>query len=541
MYYKVEAYRASEQAGKILNEQGITPVYVSDNPVINAQHVLFEAAKAYRYGLPYHVALAGVTSASAELLGLGERIGKVKPGYDADVVVWDSDPLSVGAAPVQVWIDGAAQFDHPVELKKTSESIVPDSSAQETHDILAEEANAIFTGITRVTLPGHKKDFTPDHRGQTSGTLIMTNGKITCLGSCESESHAALEHGFPTLALKNGHISSPLIAFGSSLGLEEIAGEEDTQDGTNGDDAFSAAVDGLLLEGKGLAAAYRHGVTRAISAPAYKDSGSKGVSVGFRTGALNALEPGAVWRERVALHYSLTLNVKQGKTSSLSSAVGELRGKLLRAVKRRETEAAKEDSSDEDVALSAVVKGTMPLVVTVHSADIIASLLRVKDEVQGALKQSLKAEPLRLIVLGGAESHILASELAAADVGVVLAPMLPYAVEWDQRRSLTGAPLTNGTALDVLVAAGVKVGISTAEDWETRDLDLAAGVAFANGGGKLSETEAWDLANTNIYEMLGLEVEKGTHEFVVYEGNPLRIDSRVRAVNDGRGKASIWT
>jgi imidazolonepropionase-like amidohydrolase len=106
MYYKVESYIGSEQAGKILHENGITPVYVSDNPVINAQHVLFEAAKAYKYGLPYHVALAGVTSASAELLGLGERIGKVKESFDADLALWDSDPLSVGATPVQVWIDG---------------------------------------------------------------------------------------------------------------------------------------------------------------------------------------------------------------------------------------------------------------------------------------------------------------------------------------------------------------------------------------------------------------------------------------------------
>lgn len=70
---------------------------MSDNPVLNAQHVVLEAAKAYKNGLPYHVALAGVTSASAELLGLGERIGKVKAGFDADVVLWDSDPLALGA------------------------------------------------------------------------------------------------------------------------------------------------------------------------------------------------------------------------------------------------------------------------------------------------------------------------------------------------------------------------------------------------------------------------------------------------------------
>lgn len=50
--------------------------------------VLFEAAKAYRNGLPYHAALAAVTTAPAELLGLGERIGKIQKGFDADLVLY---------------------------------------------------------------------------------------------------------------------------------------------------------------------------------------------------------------------------------------------------------------------------------------------------------------------------------------------------------------------------------------------------------------------------------------------------------------------
>lgn len=95
-----KAYVGSEYAGKHLYNAGLTPVYVSDNPVLNAQHVVFEAAKVYHYGLPYHAALANVTTAPAEELGLGRRLGKVKPGFDADVAVWDSDPLSIGAAPV---------------------------------------------------------------------------------------------------------------------------------------------------------------------------------------------------------------------------------------------------------------------------------------------------------------------------------------------------------------------------------------------------------------------------------------------------------
>ncbi|KAK1818936.1 hypothetical protein LTR12_006624 [Friedmanniomyces endolithicus] len=486
MYYKAEAYVASEQAGKILYENGVTPVYVSDNPVLNAQHVVFEAAKAYRNGLPYHVALAGVTSASAGLLGLGERIGKVKSGFDADVVVWDSDPLSVGAAPVQVWIDGVPQFEDPVELVKPARKPVElDLALQDIKNTLTEVKDVVFAGVGRVMLPGHES-----------------------------------------------HIVPPFTAIGSTLGLVEIAGEEDTQDGSNDASTFSRAADGLMFDTKGLKASYRHGVTRAIVAPAHKGGGHQGVSVGFRIGAKHALEQGAVWQEELGVHYTFTLAAKEdGKTPSISSAVDALRTKLMKAVQANDTT---ETSPLEDKKLRAVITGTLPLILTVHSADTIATLLRLKTEIETATSQ-----PLRLIIHGGAESHLLAPELAASNTSVVLAPLLPYSVTWDQRRSLTGAPLTNGTAVDVLFAAGVRVGISTSEDWEIRDLDLLAGIAYANSGGRIGEVEALKMVSGNIYEMLGLSSAKEAgcrDEFVVYEGNPLEINSRVRAVADGRGE-----
>ncbi|KAK5126715.1 hypothetical protein LTR85_009649 [Meristemomyces frigidus] len=539
MYYKAEAYQGSEQAGKILYESGITPVYVSDNPVLNAQHVVFEAAKAYRYGLPYHAALAGVTSASAELLGLGERIGKVKSSYDADIVVWDSDPLSVGATPIQVWIDGTPQFDDPVELEKPApEPIKPDIALGTLANEAAEKADVVFSGVSKVLLPGQERQL--DTEGGL-GYLVVRGGVIACMGECEDELLAAHEGRVDVIELRDGHIAPPMTAFGSFLGIEEIVAEEDTRDGENDENTLSAAVGGLLLGSKSLKAAYAHGVTQAISAPAFKDGGHKGVSVGFQTGAVHALEEGAVWNNEVAAHYTLTLAAKQGKTPSLSSAVNELKTKLLKAVDANETDSR---LSLEDRKLREVVAGKAPLVIDVHSADIIASVLRMKVEVEAALTtKSLTGEGIRLIIYGAAESHLLAAELAAADVSVILAPLLPYRFTWDQRRSLTGAPLTNGTAIDVLHAAGVNVAIGTSEDWQTRDLALYAGIAHANSDGKISESEALKMVSTNIYAMLGL-TEKygaGAKEFVVYDGNPLQIDSRVRAVADGRGMVSVWT
>ncbi|KAK3723497.1 hypothetical protein LTR37_001749 [Vermiconidia calcicola] len=534
MYYKAEAYVASEQAGKILFENGITPVYVSDNPVLNAQHVVFEAAKAYRNGLPYHVALAGVTSASAELLGLGERIGKVKPGFDADIVVWDSDPLRVGAAPAQVWIDGTPQFEEPVELNKpTSKPLERGTWLQDVKETMSEQRDVVISGVLRILVPGYEE--TLDAK---ASVVVIRNGSIICTGSCKTESASAQDEGAEIIELHDGHIAPPLVAFASTLGLAEIEAEPDTVDGANNDDMTSRAVDGLALDTKGLKTAFSHGITKAISAPVFKYGGYKGVSAGFLTGAMHAHEQAVVWQDEAAYHYPIA---KTDKTPSFSAAVGQLKSKLLKAVKSNETNTLTEERS-----LKQVVLGKMPLAVTVHSADLIASLLRLKAEVEAAMERETMRDgtAIRMIIVGGAESWIIADALAKANVGVVLAPFLAFAESWDQRRSLTGAPLTNGTAIDVLHTAGVRVAIGTSEDWQTRNLYLAAGIAHANGNGDISEKEALAFVSTNIYDMLGLRAKHSSQvldEYVVFEGSPLEIDSRVRMVADGSGKVALWT
>ncbi|KAL0264107.1 hypothetical protein SLS55_000051 [Diplodia seriata] len=489
MDYKSEAYRGSERAGAILHDAGITPVYVSDNPVLNAQHVVYEAAKARGHGLPYHAALAGVTSAPAELLGLGERIGKVKPGYDGDVVVWDSDPLSVGAAPAQVWIDGTAQYGEPFLLNKTWSVPSVDPSVDALLTAPSEEvtldsasANIVFTNITTTLHPS----FPPAALSPGSSApnvLIITAGAITCLGPCLPHlPHVLHTHTTIPLGRFGGTFTPALTALGSALGLSEIAAEPSTRDGVNTPTSpFARAVDGLLATGsKQLAAARRHGVARAVAAPL----GARGVGVGFWVaGEGEGEEGGEVWGEEVSVHYALGRGAKE---PSLSAAVGELRGRLLEAVEGlngtgKETETVV-GRYDEQAFLRRVVGEGLALVVHVDSADTIKALLRVKGEVEDALADVGDAlagvdgdegkangtRRIRLVLVGAAESHLLARDLAAAGVGVVLAPLLQYSQHWDQRRSLTGAPLTNGTAIDALLDAGVDVaiGASPSETWE---------------------------------------------------------------------------
>ncbi|KAK1772168.1 hypothetical protein QBC33DRAFT_684 [Phialemonium atrogriseum] len=549
MWYKAESYIASEYAGKHLYDSGLVPIYVSDNPVLNAQHVVFEAAKGYKYGLPYHAALAAVTTAPAERLGFGQRLGKIKPGFDADIVVWDSDPLSVGAAPVQVWIDGTAQFEDPVELDKAFEGvIVPDEDlANIIEDPVTVTGDVVFTGVTKVLLPMHVDSFAAD--GKTFNVAI-SGGKITCVGLCATELAAASDSDSSSgnvIRLKNGHLAHPFTAFGSTLGLNAIDAERDTDNGGSAD-VFSRGADGLALDTKKLHASHRYGVTRAISAPKSAGGGGThhGTSVGFATGAGGPSSPSssstkAIFADDAAIHYTLDLSAKRGTgTPTLSAAVGALRRKLLEAAAAAAADEAVTDRYSEAAFLRRVLEGELALAVTAHSADTIAAVLRVKAAVEEAINPWPGFVQIRLVIIGGAEAHLLAAELAAEGVGVVLAPMLSYAMKWDQRRALTGAPLTNGTAVDVLVGAGVVTAIGLEEDWVVRDLGLLAGIAYKNGGGRIGEREALDLAGRNVYKLLGLEEPKAELHFVVHEGNPLEIGSRVKAVGDGSGKVDIF-
>ncbi|KAI0412711.1 amidohydrolase [Xylaria grammica] len=535
MWYKAEAYIGSEYAGKILYENGLTPIYVSDNPVLNAQHVVFEAAKAFGYGLPYHVALASVTTAPAERLGLGKRLGKVKPGFDADIVVWDSDPLSVGATPIQVWIDGTAQYENPIELEKPSEARVDiPKDIQITKDDPQSISDLVITGV----LKSFVTQISASEEGQNL-TAIVSKGKITCLGACTEELRSAQDSGARIIDLENGYITKPFTAFGSLIGLNAIDAEQNTDNGGS-PDIFSRGVDGLALDTKKLHYAQKYGVTRAITSPKYSQAGThQGTSVGFRTGAKHSLVKGAVFADDAAVHYTLDVSAKSGSTS-ISNAVSSLRRKLLDAVASNTTAS---DPFSEDAFLRKVVEGSLPLAITVQSADTIAALLQVKSTVDDAIASSGGDGAIRLVIIGGAESFIVADELAAADVGVVLSPFLSYRKSWDQRRALTGAPLTNGTAVDHLIEAGVLVAIGLEEDWVVRDLGLLAGIAYKNGGAKIDEGQALDLVGANVYKLLGLkesEISQDANEFVVFEGSPLEVGSRVRAVGDGLGEVKVF-
>ena len=75
--------------------------------------VLFEAGLATTYGLPRKAALAALTIHAAKLLGIEESVGSLQPGKDADLALFDGDPLEFTTHCTATVIDGVVVSNKP--------------------------------------------------------------------------------------------------------------------------------------------------------------------------------------------------------------------------------------------------------------------------------------------------------------------------------------------------------------------------------------------------------------------------------------------
>ena len=75
--------------------------------------VLFEAAQTAANGLTFEQALATITSGSAKILGIDDRVGTLEVGKDGDVALYDGDPFDYTTHCVGVIINGEVVSDEP--------------------------------------------------------------------------------------------------------------------------------------------------------------------------------------------------------------------------------------------------------------------------------------------------------------------------------------------------------------------------------------------------------------------------------------------
>ncbi|MGH8495433.1 MAG: amidohydrolase family protein [Gammaproteobacteria bacterium] len=102
---RFETIAATLENAARLHRAGVTVAFSSSDSH-NARNLKQAAGNAVAYGMPYEAALAAMTVNPARIYGVEDSYGTLEPGMDADVVIWDGDPLEVTTFAEKVFIRG---------------------------------------------------------------------------------------------------------------------------------------------------------------------------------------------------------------------------------------------------------------------------------------------------------------------------------------------------------------------------------------------------------------------------------------------------
>ena len=109
--YKMEVQDAIAYNAAIMQKVGLIVAINSDDAEM-ARHLNQEAAKSIKYGnISETDALDMNTINPATMLHVADRVGSIKVGKDADVVLWSASPVSIYAKPEKTIVDGIVYFD----------------------------------------------------------------------------------------------------------------------------------------------------------------------------------------------------------------------------------------------------------------------------------------------------------------------------------------------------------------------------------------------------------------------------------------------
>ena len=353
-----------------------------------------------------------------------------------------------------------------------------------------------------------------------NGTVVITNGRIASVGS------GAPPAGARVIDASGKVVAPGFVAVDSGLAGTEVGSVSSTNDLRNASNTLSAAFDvsyGLDPWSFTLPVARLGGVTRAVVAPNHPGGSGGHVHEHDTAGAGEGgyHDPGLFAGQAAVIHLGqgtdILVQPRVAMVAPFGSAgagvAGGARGAEYTLFKEtlgevrlyQQNRAAYQRAGLRDLMLSRadlealipVVEGDMPLIVTVHRAADIRQVLRLARE-----------ENIRLILDGAEEGWLVADEIAAANVPVLLA------------------------ALD---AAGVVIAIKGTEGstHRARETRYNAGNAVAHG---LPYERAIAAITVNPARIFGMQDRFGAlragaeGDVVVWSGDPLEPLSQAEAV-----------
>ncbi len=138
--YKLEAYDAIPYNMALMTQKGVI-VSVNSDDAEEATHLNQEAAKGMKYGgMSHDEAMKLFTINPAIQLGIDKQVGSIEVGKDADLVIYNHDPLSVYAVVQKTLIDGKVYFDRQKDIAMRAEN------AKEKQALIEKERQATGGG-----------------------------------------------------------------------------------------------------------------------------------------------------------------------------------------------------------------------------------------------------------------------------------------------------------------------------------------------------------------------------------------------------------
>jgi imidazolonepropionase-like amidohydrolase len=351
-------------------------------------------------------------------------------------------------------------------------------------------------------------------------TIVVRDGRVRAVGP-----NVPVPAGARQIDATGKVVTAGFIDASTRIGLVEVELEETTVDGSfsgpRADVVHAAyrALDGYNPRSVAIPVTRAGGVTSVVTAPQgglVSGTGAWVQLVDEGTGAEPILMPA------MAMYANLGEAAMSSVGGSRSMAVERLRELLADASEYARRRAAYERNQTRPfaaerldlAALAPVVQGRMPLVVRAHRSSDIRAAMRLARELG-----------LRLVIEGGTEAWMLARELAAARVGVILDPTDNLPSSFDRVH-------VRDDAATLLAAAGVEVALSSlGSASNVRMLRQLAGIAAANG---LSPAAALAAVTTVPARLLGLDrgqIRAGAvADLVVWSGDPFELSTRAEHV-----------
>jgi imidazolonepropionase-like amidohydrolase len=121
-----------QENAAMLRRAGVTVALIGnagggDEEGFNVRNIKQQAGNAVAYGMSWDDALRAVTTVPAQLFGVGERLGALRPGMDGDVVVWSGDPFEFSTRAEHVIVRGVERntFNRQEQLTERYKQLPP--------------------------------------------------------------------------------------------------------------------------------------------------------------------------------------------------------------------------------------------------------------------------------------------------------------------------------------------------------------------------------------------------------------------------------